>query len=183
MITPLEIQNHKFSVKWRGYAPEEIKHFLYAVSEEFENLMEQNHNMARELAVVRERLNDMESRDKVLKDTLVTAQQIKVDISKNAEKEAELIIKEGQLKAERLYENARDEVARVRHRAVEVRRTRNDILAEAELMVARFNHFVEAEREEASESDKVHDFTMRSKPATKPVHQKQPMVKGLKSQQ
>ncbi len=165
MITPLEIQNHKFSAKLRGYAPEEVKHFLYAVSEEFENLMEQNHNMSRELTILRERLKNMESRDRVLKDTLVTAQQIKTDIHTNAEKEAELIVKEAQLKAERLYDEAREEVARIRHQASEVRRMRNDLLAEAELMVSRFNHFVEAEQQEARESDKIHEFAPRPRPA------------------
>lgn len=165
MITPLEIQNHKFNTKMRGFAPEEVRHFLYALSEEFENLTEQNHNMARELAVLRARVKDIESRDKVLKDTLITAQQIKSDISTNAEKEADLIVKEGQLKADRLYEDARREVTEVRRKAGDLRRMRNDLLAEAELMVARFNHFIEAEREEASESDKVHQFTPKTKEA------------------
>ena len=173
MITPLEIQNHTFSNKLRGYAPEEVKHFLYAVSEEMESLMEQNNHMARELSVLRERLEDMASRDKVLKETLITAQQIKADIQTNATREAELVVEKAQLEAERIYERAREEVARIRGQAMEVRRLRNDLLAEAELMISRFEHFVEAEGLEARESDKIH-FTelnpgMGKKSAPKPV--------------
>lgn len=175
MITPMEIQNHKFSQRWRGFDPEEVKHFLYAVAEEFEDLSEQNHKMAQELAILRERVNDMEGRDKVLKDTLVTAQQIKTDINQNAEKEAELIIKEAQLKADTMYETARNELSKVRTQMAELRRVRNDMLAEAEMMVTRFNHFVDAERSSAEESDKLQSFSVKRTKKTKAVPQ--PTVK------
>lgn len=155
MITPLEIQNHEFTSRLRGFNPEEVKHFLYAVAEEFEKLIEQNHKMAQELAVSRERIKDMESREKVLKDTLVTAQQIKADIQENAVKEGELIVKEAQLKADALREHARDDVRRIQGHLADLRRTRNDLLAEAEMMVSRFTHFVEAERDLANEADEL----------------------------
>lgn len=161
MITPMEIQNHSFTQKFRGCDPEEVKHFLYAVAEEFEQLSEQNHRMAQELAILRERVSDMEARDKVLKDTLVTAQQVKTDISKNAEKEAELIIKEAQLKADGLIDRARGEVDKVRRQMTELRRMRSDILAEAEMMVNRFTHFVEAERTASDEADKLQTIELR----------------------
>lgn len=158
MITPMEIQNHKFGTRWRGFDPEEVKHFLYAVAEEFQEQAEHNHKMAQELAILRERVKDMEGRDKVLKDTLVTAQQIKTDIGENAQKEAELIVKEAQLKADSLHEAARADLVKVRHQMMDLRRMRNDMLAESEMMVARFNHFVEAERLGSEEADKLLNF-------------------------
>ena len=157
----MEIQNHAFSSKWKGYDPEEVKHFLFAIAEDFENLIEQNHRMARELDLLSARVKDMESREKVLKDTLVMAQKVKSEIHENAEKEAELIIKEAQLKADAYYEEAREQVHREQRMQTEVRRVRNDMLAEAEMMVARFSHFVDAERQLADESDKVHNFVGR----------------------
>lgn len=162
MITPMEIQNHKFGTRWRGFDPEEVKHFLYAVAEEFQEQAEHNHRMAQELAILRERVKDMESRDKVLKDTLVTAQQIKTDISENANREAGLIVKEAQLKADTIHETARGELVKVRAQMLELRRMRNDMLAEAEMMVTRFNHFVEAERLSSEEADKLLNFGTRA---------------------
>lgn len=155
MITPMEIQNHEFKGKFWGYEKESVKHFLFAVAEDFETLLEQNHEMAKELAVLRERVKDMESRDKVLKDTLITAQQVRKDIQENAEKEAELTLREAHLEAEKIHDSARNEVERIRLQMAEIRRIRNDLLAEAEMMVARFSHFVEAERGSAQESDKI----------------------------
>lgn len=159
MITPLEIQNQEFSSKLRGFDPQEVKHFLYLLSEEFATLVESNHDMHRELSVLRARIKDMEDRDKILKDTLISAQQIKREIHENAMKEAELTVREGQLKAETLYEHAKKEGDKVTRQVQEIRRVRNDILAEVEMMVARFTHFVEAERHMAHESDKLRSFS------------------------
>ena len=176
MITPMEIQNHDFKLQLKGYQKEAVRHFLYSLAEEFENLIEQNHKMAQELAVLRERIKDMESRDKILKDTLVTAQQVKTDIQENAEKEAELLIRETMLKADKIYEEAKGQLDTVRQQMVELKRIRDDMLAESEMMVSRFSHFVEAERQLAVESDKLHNFNLRSarnkeesKPRPKPI--------------
>jgi len=138
--------------------------------------------MSTELAVLRERVKDMEARDKVLKDTLITAQQIKTDINESAHKEAELIIKEAQLRADALHEKAREEVMRIRLQVAEVKRVRDDILAEAEMMVARFTHFVEAERQVAVETDKLHSFLAlreRQKRAGMPSQEPRPTIKTV----
>jgi len=163
MITPMEIQNKEFASKWKGFDPEEVKHFLYLMAEEFENLIERNHKVVREVSVLRERLKDLEARDKILKDTLISAQQIKTDIRENATKEADLILKEAQLKADAMFEAAKAKVNQLRQHMVDTRRVRDDLIAEAEMMINRFNHFVEAERQTASESDKLHNFNMRKK--------------------
>lgn len=161
MVTPLDIQKHQFSVKFKGFDREEVRHFLYAVSEEMESLLEQNQQMARESAVLREKVRMLSSRDKALKDTLVTAQQMKSDIHQNAEREAELLLKDAQLKADAYYDEAKKKVDQLLQQIGELRRVRNDILAETEMMVSRFTHFVEAEAELAQESDKLHNFVAK----------------------
>jgi len=169
MITPMEIQNKDFASKWKGFDPEEVKHFLYLMAEEFENLIERNHKATREVSILRERLKDLEARDKILKDTLISAQQIKTDIHENATKEADLIIKEANLKADAMFEAAKAKVYQLRQQMVETRRVRDDLLAEAEMMVNRFNHFVDAERQMADESDKLHNFSIRKKAEQQPA--------------
>ena len=175
MLTPLDVQKHQFTVKFKGFDREEVRHFLYAVSEELEKLVEKNQRLSQELALVRERVKDMASREKALKDTLITAQQIKADFQENAEKEAELIIKEAQLKSDRFHERAKEKVDDLHRQISELRRVRNDILAETEMMVSRFTHFVDAEREMALENDKLQSFITHKKPkATRPIPQVRP---------
>lgn len=163
MITPLEIQNHEFQIGFRGFHRDDVRHFLHLVAEEFQDLLEQNHALNQKMEVIQARLKDMEARDQVLKDTLITAQQIKREIQENAQKEADLAIKEGHLKAEEIVDQAKTQVNRVSLQLAEIRRIRNDLLAEVEMMVARFTHFVEGERQLASESDRIHRFMIKPK--------------------
>lgn len=161
MIKPLEIQNHTFRKVWKGFDQDEVRQFLFAVAEDFADLLETNHRMAHELSALKDRLHDMESRDKILKDTLVSAQQIKAEIQENAHKEAQLLLKEAQLQADKVYEDARDQVEYVRRQLSDLQRVRGDMLAEAEIMVSRFNHFIEAERASAQETSKLQALQVR----------------------
>ena len=163
MITPLEVQNQEFKVKLKGYDREEVRHFLYMMAEELQTLLELNRDQAQELSVLRSRLKDMEDRDRILKDTLISAQQIKKEIQENASKEAMLIMREGQLKAETIFESAKKEVDKIGMHLMDLKRQRNDILAEIEMMVTRFAHFIEVERSQAQESDKIHRLLLEKK--------------------
>lgn len=186
MIKPLEIQNHTFRKGWKGYDTDEVRQFLFAVAEDFASLLEHNHRMAHELSALKDRLHDMESRDKILKDTLVSAQQIKAEIQENAHKEAELLLKEAQMQADTIYEEARDQVEHVRRQLIDLQRVRGDLLAEAEIMVSRFNHFIEAERTSAKETSKLQTMQSRKpKPKVQQLqandeHPARPKVKQIK---
>ncbi|PIE91535.1 MAG: hypothetical protein CR997_00445 [Acidobacteria bacterium] len=163
MTTPLEIQNHEFSTNMRGYNREEVKHFLYAVSEEMEHLLKNNQEISQELEFLKQKVREADDRDKILKDTLISAQQIKREIKENAHKEAELIIREGQLQAENIFENAKSHLDELRVQISDMKRMRGDLLAELEMMLTRCNHFIEAERSMAMESDKLLAITPRKK--------------------
>lgn len=167
MLTPLEIQNHEFAKKIQGYDRDEVRRFLYQVAESMESMVEQNHKIASELRVQKERVKDMESREKVLKDTLVSAQQIKADIRETAQREADLLMREAQLRADALYEDAKEAVDQLRSQLAALRRIRQDMLAESEMLVQRFNHFLEAEQNIAEEEDKVRKFTAKRTGAAK----------------
>jgi len=171
-MTPLEIQNQEFKKTLKGFNCEEVKHFLYLISEEIENHLDDNRKLTQEVAVLRGRVKDMEDRDRILKDTLITAQQIKDEIHENAKKDGQLIIREGQLKAEVMYEDAKKQVDQVALQIMDLRRTRNDILAEVEMMVARFGHFVDVERGLSRESDKLHNFILEPSPKTEILKEK-----------
>jgi len=163
MLTPLEIQNQDFKQSFRGFNREEVKQFLYTMSEEMESLVQANHDMARELDLVRLKSKESRDRDKVLKDTLISAQQIKREIVENAHKEADLLVREGQLHAEKLFEHAKKQLDHLRTQISDLKRTRSDLLAELEMMLTRCNHFIEAERSMATESDKLLSLIPQSK--------------------
>jgi len=155
MFTPLEIQNQDFKLSFRGFNCEEVKQFLYSLSEEMEALMQMNQELSKELSILKHKVKDADDRDRILKDTLISAQKIKREVNENARKEAELIVREGQLHAETLFENAKKQIDELRVQIADMKRSRSDLLAEMEMMLTRCTHFIEAERSMAQESDKL----------------------------
>ncbi|HEX2059868.1 MAG TPA: DivIVA domain-containing protein [Thermoanaerobaculia bacterium] len=101
-LTPLEIQKQTFSRAIKGYSPDEVRAYLHLVAEEIERLVRENDRLSREVAVLREDLEDHSNRERILKDTLLSAQKVAEDLTSNARKEAELIVKDAELLSERL---------------------------------------------------------------------------------
>jgi cell division initiation protein len=105
-LTPLEIQKQTFSRTIKGYNPDEVRAYLHLVAEEIERLVRDNDRLSREVAVLRDDLEDHSNRERILKDTLLSAQKVAEDLTTNARKEAELIVKDAELLADRLIGQA-----------------------------------------------------------------------------
>lgn len=110
-LTPLEIQKQTFSRGIKGYHPDEVRAYLHLVAEEIERLLRENDRLQRDVAMLREDVDDHENRERILKDTLLSAQKVAEDLTANARKEAELIVKDAELLAERLVSQAQQRVA------------------------------------------------------------------------
>lgn len=110
-LTPLEIQKQTFSRVLKGYHTDEVRAYLHLVAEEIERLVRENDRLSRDSAVLREDLEDHSNRERILKDTLLSAQKVAEDLTANARKEAELIVKDAELLSERLIGQAMQRVA------------------------------------------------------------------------
>lgn len=109
-LTPLEIQKQTFSRVLKGYQVDEVRAYLHLVAEEIERLVRENDRLSRDVAVLREDLDDHSNRERILKDTLLSAQKVAEDLTANARKEAELIVKDAELLSERLIGQAMQRV-------------------------------------------------------------------------
>ena len=109
-LTPLEIQKQTFSRVIKGYNADEVRAYLHLVAEEIERLVRENDKLAREAASLRDDLEDHSNRERILKDTLLSAQKVAEDLTTNARKEAELIVKDAELLAERVVGQAMQRV-------------------------------------------------------------------------
>ena len=110
-LTPLEIQKQQFSRVFKGYNADEVRAYLSLVAEEIENLVRDVDRLTRENAMQREDLDDHSQRERILKDTLLSAQKVSEDVKANARKEAELIVKDAELLAERVVGQAMSRLA------------------------------------------------------------------------
>src|SRR6185295_2244600 len=105
-LTPLEIQKQMFARAVRGFHRDEVRGYLSLVAEEIERLLRDVDRLSRENAMLHEELDEHSQRERILKDTLLSAQKVSEDVKANARKEAELIVKDAELLAERVVAQA-----------------------------------------------------------------------------
>lgn len=129
-LTPLEIQKQVFARALKGYNPDEVRGYLSLVAEEIERLVKDVDRLSRENAMLREELDDHSQRERILKDTLLSAQKVSEDVKSNARKEAELIVKDAELLSERV-------IAQAMQRVSDIERTIQDLKIERVAVRAR----------------------------------------------
>lgn len=125
-LTPLEIQKQTFSRVLKGYSPDEVRGYLHLVAEEIERLLKDVDRLSRENAMLREDLDEQHDRERMLKDTLLSAQKVSEEVRANARKEAELIVKDAELLSERLVSQAMSRVGDLQRAIQELKIERKD---------------------------------------------------------
>lgn len=105
-ITPIDIGGHRFAKKMRGFDPEEVRSFLNLVSGEFEKVIIESNAHKEEIAQIKASIADYKERERILKETLLTAQKLAEDIKEEARKEARVILKEAELRGSQLLDQA-----------------------------------------------------------------------------
>lgn len=108
-ITPLEIRNHPFSKVLRGFDADQVESFLQQVASQVEDLSKENGLLATKVKELSTDLERYKKTEGVLNETLLTAQRATDEAKANAQKEAELIIREAEVRAERLVGESREQ--------------------------------------------------------------------------
>jgi len=93
-------------------------------------------------------------REKSLQDVLQTTHRLAEEMKAGARREAELVVREAELRGEKLMEEARAEEARIRLEIHDLKRQRRHLVEDVAATVARYQRLVATEREaEAADAD------------------------------
>jgi DivIVA domain-containing protein len=110
-LTPLDVRRYDFGSKaFRGYDEKKVEDFRNQVVEELERLTRVNQELEAKARGFHEQLRAFRERDKALNEALVSAQQLRSEIREQAEREAQLILREARAEADRLLDSARAEI-------------------------------------------------------------------------
>lgn len=136
-LTPLDVRRYEFGKAIRGYDPERVDQFREQVAEELERLARLNQDLDNKARGFHEQLRAFRERDKAINEALVSAQQLRGEIREQAEKEAQLVIREARAEGEKLIEAARAEVRRMEDQLLQLDRARRAYLAQIRALVER----------------------------------------------
>ncbi len=109
-ITPLEIRKHPFRTVFRGYDTDQVNSFLQQIATEVEELRSENSQYGTKNKELTTEIKRYRMLEETLNETLLTAQRATDDARANAQKEAELIIRDAQVRADRYGSEMKDRV-------------------------------------------------------------------------
>jgi DivIVA domain-containing protein len=130
-LTPLDIRRYDFGAKsFRGYDEKKVEDFRNQVAEELERLTRVNQDLDSKARGFHEQLRAFRERDKALNEALVSAQQLRSEIREQAEREAQLILREARAEGERQLDGVRNDTRQIESELIALEKSRRAFLGQ-----------------------------------------------------
>ena len=126
-ITPLEIRQKNFEKVFRGYDKDEVHAFLNTLSHEWEKTMDECKESRIKLESSQKEVEKLRQVETSLFKTLKTAEDTGANLIDQANKTAELHVKESRMKAEKIISDAENKAQRILE---EAEKSKKEILEE-----------------------------------------------------
>ena len=152
-LSPIEIQSHSFRKVVRGYDPEDVKIFLTAVAESYQDLVLQNTRMQKELETLNASLDEFRRREGLMKEALYTAQKSADEVRNQAAREAQSIVQEAQVRGESALQEVQLRAHAVERQILDLKMERENLLMGVRDLIRRVTTLVEAVEERRSEEN------------------------------
>ncbi len=120
--TPNDLQNITFKKTFMGYSEDVVNDVLDKIIEDYSAYIRENIELKDKLALLNEGLQHYKTIEESLQNTLLVAQQTGEDIKKNAYEKAENVIKEAEVRAQRIITDANQEVIKIKFEYEDMRK-------------------------------------------------------------
>ena len=120
--TPNDIQNLTIKKSFMGYSEDMVNDVLDKIIEDYSAYIKENIELKDKLAMLNEGLQHYKTIEESLQNTLMAAQQTGEEIKKNAYEKADNIIKEAEIKAQKLLDEANQQVLRIKYEYEDIKK-------------------------------------------------------------
>jgi len=161
-ITPLDIKKQEFAKKMRGFDRTEVNSFLEMVAEELENSIRENLELKEKLQRASDKLANYSKIESALQNTLVATQESAEQMKAAAAQNAELIVREANLRAGKIVDDAYDRLAEARREYANLRNQRAAFLVNFKSLLESQMKLLELMEKQADEANKT--LVLKKKP-------------------
>jgi cell division initiation protein len=147
-ITPLDIQQMAFKVRFKGYDRRDVDRFLEEVAQTVETLNRENTALREKLTVTDLQLSELKKTEQTLTQTLVSTQALADEVRRTAERDADLIVKEAEVQAAELIRKAGQDLAALQRDLSDLRKQRLLALERLRSTIRTFQRILEIEESE-----------------------------------
>jgi cell division initiation protein len=143
----MDVQRQTFSKRLRGFDPDEVRSYLNLLAEELAAFQREHAAVSQEVQSLRELLDEHRQREQVLKNTLITAQRVSEEIRETSRRQAETVVKEAELQADRLIELAQSRAKTVEKETLDLRAMRQALREDVRALMSRLTHVIDLQEE------------------------------------
>lgn len=149
-VTPLDIIQKQFAPARRGgVESDEVREFLDQIRESMEALLKDNQGLRDEVGRKDTEIADLRDKESDIKTTLMLARQVKDDMERGARREADVIVGEARLEAERILMTASEERRGLQADLVRLRSSRAKLMADLRGVLDSYTRIVSEMEQEA----------------------------------
>jgi cell division initiation protein len=154
-ITAVEIQKREFPIERKGYPPEAVRGFLNSVAEDFQSLVRENSELETRLRRLEEENLEHRDRERILKETLLSAQRISEEMKSNARREAEVVLRQAEMAGQQLTTEALQQSAKVERAIRDLKLQRANFRLKLKSMLEMFQTVLDFDEEEDEKTSSV----------------------------
>jgi DivIVA domain-containing protein len=143
-LTPVDVRRYDFGTAMRGYDRARVDQFRDQVADELERLTRAVNDLDGKSRAMAEQLKVFRERDKALNEALISAQQIREEMKQQAQREADLMLREAQQKAAEMHDDSRAQMVHLQADIDALDRARRGYLAQLRTLAERHLSEVDA---------------------------------------
>lgn len=145
-VTPIDIIKKEFRTARNGFDRQDVESFLKDVRATLEEILNENQRL-RELVSLRdEEIAELRGEETSIKDTLLLARRLTEDLERRARREADLIIGEARLEAQKIIMVTADERRDLQREIVELQAHKVRMIAEIEAVLSAHSQMLQGYR-------------------------------------
>ena len=152
-LTPLDIQQQQFKIKFRGFDVREVDVFLEQLADDFESSQNENVSLQEEIDRLKLENQGYRQREETFKRAILNSQKVLEQMKDNAQKSAELIIADAEVKAEKILNRAHNRLAQLHEDIAELKRQRIQIEIQVRSILENHTRLLDLGQEETEARD------------------------------
>lgn len=156
-LTPLDIQQQQFRVRFRGFDIREVDLFLEQVSEAFTVLQSENKSLREDIRRLKLETQGYKEREETFKRAMLNSQKVLEQMKDNARKSAEVIIADAEVKAEKVLNRAHNRLSQLHEDIAELKRQRMQIEVQIRSVIESHSKLLEIGKESMEAMDAADD--------------------------
>lgn len=159
-ITPIDIQEQRFKVKFRGFDIQQVDDFLDRVAKGVQNLQVELQKVIEENRRLTEIVAAGKKNEEILRKELEQTRKLADSLKTNAKKSADLIVGDAEVKASKVLSRTHTRLSQLHEDIAELKRQRQQIEEQIRAVITHHGQLLEMKQEEMKALDTADDAAM-----------------------